>query len=267
MKNKQILAWLTPSMISTTKSNEVTIKLGWYYTGTFSVPEWGIPKQEQLAIFTVSDKEIVSVDALYLEKPAFTLARLFGPAIGRRDISKEVQPEFYARLIPLPRREIAIRVVKYNGEVFFNIGNVFFDLLSAEDQHFIDGQLTIMRKGKIFDQTTMITEVGTHAACLCFCGLERLFRGTYWGHAVNALSADQLKVGDRLILTISAPQEYDYEANLIEVYQYQKALRESLQGHPDGIGMQALVAEVQKTVAEAPAVDVAHPIILRYSTI
>lgn len=105
-------------------------------------------------------------------------------------------------------RQAEILVVDHNKKSMFQIGTTLFECLFADV--FEGGQLVITRDGKELDRTEQIRVYGTHAACVCFCGLKNVFgdgKSTLFysgGCPTAGLIANDLQVGDRI--TLNAPR-------------------------------------------------------------
>ena len=105
--------------------------------------------------------------------------------------------------------KIRISVVAHKNEKLFKLGKVMFDTLHAHDE-FEGGELSVVRDRKIFDKTERIHEVGTHAACTCFCGLKKLLGGRNSFLGVSELVPENFRVGDILILDVFVPSSFDF---------------------------------------------------------
>lgn len=196
------------------QGDEVEVKLGWNLKGQFPVAESILPDFDTLALYycTAGDKQkrtVVAVDAVYQDSDGFKTARLFGKIEDVPPLKESSQITVWFKPLPCPRRRIKICVVKYKGEQLFKWDDIMFDRLEAYDE-FTGGQLTIIRDGELIDRTTSIKGVGTHAACTCFCGLEKLFSGDLRSWGIDSFAPEDFKVGDIFILDVLMPPSFDF---------------------------------------------------------
>ena len=126
-----------------------------------------------------------------------------------------------------------LRIVDVDGELFFNIGELFFDRLEAYEL-FEGGKLVIKRNNEVIDETTDIANWGTHCSCTCFIGLKT-------STAVNAVSADKFQVNDVLSLFFSCEEDFDFCSFLKNWYLDRKALINAFRKKP-----KTTVGELQK---------------------
>src|SRR3989344_1316829 len=113
--------------------------------------------------------------------------------------------------LPAPLRAFEIGVVDHNNEKLFAVQGTLFDSLNCE-YGYIDGSLTVLRKGEVFDRTREIREYGTHGACPCFMGLAKVFGDqNHYGDAVSGLDPENFEVGDVLLLEFPVPLEQDLD--------------------------------------------------------
>lgn len=191
------------------------VSLGWYYKGQFPSEGSLMPEFDTLALFYITEDEsgkekIVAVDAVYHDKDGFKSARLFGKPDEVVPLSGKSQITSWFEQLPLPRRRIRINVVNHESEQLFESGGVMFDLLNARDE-FENGQLSIIRDRDVLDRTESIHEVGTHAACTCFCGLKKFFgENDSRSWAISALAPEDFQVGDVLFLDVLAFPNFDF---------------------------------------------------------
>ena len=180
----------------------IRVYLGMRYKGIFLRPQDIAIKEGDLALFHLQEKSktqgrIVAIDKVYLDKDGFSTVRVLGNKKAAPLFEGEAEIVTQFKRLEVPRMKIKIVVVEKEGEKLFQYGNLLFDTLSAEE-FFEKGSLTIMRNGEVFDQTSSIEYWGTHAACHCFLGLRKLFKGLTWADAVGGLNPDMLQVGDIL---------------------------------------------------------------------
>src|SRR5262245_3386885 len=98
-----------------------------------------------------------------------------------------------------PKRRIEIDVVEHEGELLFKTEDLLFDQLETE-YDFLEGELSIYRGGKLYDKTSHIFVIGTHAAHPAFCGLSQ--RGKRTGLPEFQLASQSFQAGDKLCLDI-----------------------------------------------------------------
>lgn len=197
------------------KGETFEVSLGWYYKGLFPLEGNRVPEFDTLALFYITKddagkEKIVAVDAVYHDKDGFKSARLFGKTDEVAPLTGKSQVTTWFEQLPLSRRRIRINVVNHESEQLFESSGVMFDLLNAHDE-FEKGQLSIIRGGDVLDRTEAIHEVGTHAACTCFCGLKKFFgenNSRSW--AVSALAPEDFQAGDILFLDVLAFPNFDF---------------------------------------------------------
>ena len=214
METTVYLAELKKDQIKT-NGETFEVSLGWYYKGQFPVEGSLTPEFDTLALFYITKddagkEKIVAVDAVYQDKNGFKSARLFGKTEEVAQLTGKSQVTTWFEQLPLPRRKIRINVINHEGEQLFESDGVMFDLLNAHDE-FEQGQLSIIRDGDDLDRTETIHEVGTHAACTCFCGLEKFFgenNSRSW--AISALAPEDFRAGDVLLLDVLAFPNFDF---------------------------------------------------------
>ncbi|HYF05289.1 MAG TPA: hypothetical protein VEA59_03910 [Patescibacteria group bacterium] len=101
--------------------------------------------------------------------------------------------------------KVNILVVEHEGELLFQLGDLLFDELQAYYE-FAEGTLSVFRNGELFDQTSAIYEVGTHASYMAFIGLYKVFSSAR-GH--GEIAAARLQAGDEIVVEFRAPQNFD----------------------------------------------------------
>jgi len=121
--------------------------------------------------------------------------------------------------------KIELGVVDIEGELLFKTKpsqkEVIFDRLDAGP--FDGGELTILRDNQELTKTKAIAMTGTHAACVCFCGLDRPF-GDFG--AVDSILSEDFKAGDSLLLEIpTLPDDFDLGEELFKQYVINEAMR------------------------------------------
>lgn len=117
--------------------------------------------------------------------------------------------------------KLGLEVIEQGGEVFFRSpSGLLFDVLDADP--FEGGSLVIQRGEAELERTEAIEEYGTHAACVCFIGLNCL-----GGFGVgNAIGADDLKPGDLVqIESDKLPKDFNFERDLVERYRLSESVR------------------------------------------
>lgn len=116
-----------------------------------------------------------------------------------------VRCEVMTRAIHAPRMPFEISVVEHEGEKLFSFNDTLFDSLACE-YDYLDGALSVIRDGALFDKTMGIEIYGTHGASPCFMGLEKIFADkSAYSYAVGALEPAEFEVADTLVLEIPVP--------------------------------------------------------------
>ena len=124
--------------------------------------------------------------------------------------------------------KIEIKLVNYEGELFFEFNGTMFDLLDAFTLE--DGHLTVIRDGKIIN-SAMICLYGTHAASVCF------WIPTERRYYPSELFPDDFQVGD--ILSIEIPN-LDFAAWLLDAACRESAGEEVFKDVPPDISVEKL---------------------------
>jgi hypothetical protein len=109
--------------------------------------------------------------------------------------------------LAMDKQRIEIRVVKHEGELLFQVGDLMFDVLHASPA-FGGGELLVHRGGELYDKTRDIREVGTHASHWAFCGLKKCGKAD-WRFPAAELEAGEFEEGDILSLEIFVLPEWD----------------------------------------------------------
>lgn len=133
--------------------------------------------------------------------------------------------------------KIEISVVEHEGERLFKVGEVLFDVLSAELE-FAGGKLSVIRNGETFDTTEQIDWFGTHAACVGFYGLKNLFgSGNARARFTPSLIPASFRVGDVIVVEMPDVPCYDFGNKLRTFACALDAARKVFKEKPDGIGL------------------------------
>lgn len=189
------------------------IRLGMLGNGSFPIKKGFSPEFGNLALFYIKEyggsRNVVAVDTVYQDKNGFKSVRLLGDEKEVPMVTGESQVRVRFAGTQLARRRIKIGVVEHEGERFFKVDDVMFDLLNAYDE-FVGGKLSIVRDGEIIDRTGGIYNIGSHDACPHFCGLDKFFdKEDYRSRSVSSLSPGNFQAGDILLLDIPATLNFD----------------------------------------------------------
>lgn len=194
--------------------DNVEIRLGMLGNGSFPIKGGFSPEFGNLALFYIKEyggsRNVVAVDTVYQDKNGFESVRLLGDEKEVPMVTGESQVMVRFAGTQLARRRIKIGVVEHEGERFFKVDDVIFDLLNAYDE-FIGGKLSIVRDGEIIDRTGGIDNIGSHDACPHFCGLDKFFdKEDYRSRSVSSLSPENFQVRDILLLDIPENLNFDF---------------------------------------------------------
>jgi hypothetical protein len=158
---------------------------------------------------------------------------------------------------------LKISVVDYEGERLFEYEGAKFDALEAFDV-FCGGQLSVMRGGKIIDRTRQIAVVGTHGACMSFCGLRKVFPGrVHDPRDFASLSSEYYRTGDVIILDFFGPSNFDLVGSSKDLATGLSALMASFEEKPTWDFNELIRSVAQKAPAAADALSKATVIRLR----
>ncbi len=101
-------------------------------------------------------------------------------------------------------QEIHVDVIDRKGKKKFQYrdperGFLSFDTFLAFSE-FDGGKLKLVRNNSVLTETTSIYDIGGHVGSTAFNGLTGLFNTESPNAPVTGISADELEIGDRLIL-------------------------------------------------------------------
>jgi len=110
--------------------------------------------------------------------------------------------------------QFKVNIVDYEGERLFELDGVMFDrinvyLFAAEEYRLLDGQISIIRDGQVFDKTTRI---GGYRDGICFCGFKKLLSQNNASHNVTEdIYPEDCQIGDIIVIEI---ESFDFEKYL-----------------------------------------------------